>query len=281
MTDRSALGPCLARCDALLEVLPEALRARLAPGASAARIRRCEEELDVPFPPALRALYAWRDGEREAPAVFDALCREEIELAWREFHESPLEVRLMSLEEIARAGRFEADEGVLVPFVWAREEGRGPAEEPADDDWLLAVDSSEGAVWRFEVGGGRLEGTFEEAPSLPAWMSNRLVRLERLARASASRQGTAAPKSNRRAEAAPKVEPPAQLLVRLLTEKGLLELSEGVEPRAVAARIEPLLALIPRKRAVTSVVRFFEDDDAIAELFADDDTLRAIIDEFV
>lgn len=78
-----------------------------------------------------------------------------------------------------------------------------------------------------------------------------------------------------------KSDPAAVGLVKLLVERKLIELEEGAAPEALAARIAPLLKLIPEKRAKKEVVALLFDEPLVAEVFADEDFLYAIVREFV
>ncbi len=92
---------------------------------------------------------------------------------------------------------------------------------------------------------------------------------------------SARPKKAEAAEPALPASSPALALVRLLTEKKLIELDEGVRPESVAKRIAPLLRLLPEKRAKKETVAFLFDDDEIAEVYADEDLLYAVVREFL
>lgn len=79
----------------------------------------------------------------------------------------------------------------------------------------------------------------------------------------------------------PKSDPAAVGLVKLLVERKLIELDEGATVEALAARIAPLLRLIPEKRAKKEVVALLFDEPLVAEVFAEEDLLYAIVREFV
>lgn len=285
---------CLARKQATV-------RDMLAPGATADRIERCANAIGKRFPSALRTLYAWHDGESEGATVFEALCRDKYEGLWQGYTDAALEIRFMSLAEVTRSGDFGGrldDGGRLVPFLWLRRRGAAVGEEPADHDWLLAVDTARERVWLFEVGEVALEGTFEEAATLAEWLEGFTARLMRpsfvgLAATPAAKAATATPTARqtpsgaRGAAARPSpgrkasVEPPAVALLRLMVEKELVELAPEATLADVAARLEPHLHRTPRKRAVAAAIAFFEEDATVAELYADDDVLRALLEEFV
>jgi hypothetical protein len=78
-----------------------------------------------------------------------------------------------------------------------------------------------------------------------------------------------------------KTRPPAELLLQFLLDRKLLEIAEGSSIADVASRVAPLLSLKPEKRAIKEVIAFFEDDDGIDEVFADDEMLKAIVAEFL
>lgn len=88
-------------------------------------------------------------------------------------------------------------------------------------------------------------------------------------------------KSAEPAKAPARVNPAAVALLKLLTERSLVEIEEGVELNEVAARIAPLLSLLPEKRARKAVVQFFFDEPAIAEVYADEDVLYKIAREYL
>lgn len=92
---------------------------------------------------------------------------------------------------------------------------------------------------------------------------------------------SARPKKAEAAEPALPASSPALALVKLLTEKKLIELDDGVRPESVAKRMAPLLQLLPEKRAKKETVSFLFDDDEIAEVYADEDLLYALVREFL
>jgi hypothetical protein len=283
----SALRPLLARFDAALEKTPGW---SLSGAAEASIVERCQRTLGVALPASLRTLYAWHDGETPGATLFETLLREELEVL-EEIAPSPLLARFMPLAEVGRTGIVAAHldqdgecvlgrpaaDGVeifhVIPFVWLRADAdlpeRADATEPEDGDWLLGIDTRGEAVWLLEAVGEGL--VFSHAPSLVRWIGGVVERLERTARSKP-------PPSVR---PPPKVAAPAVQLVSLLVEKKLVELAEGVTVADVAERIAPLLALVPEKRAMTAVVELFFDDPNIDEVFADEDTLRAITREFL
>ncbi len=283
----SALRPLLARFDAALEKTPG--RSLPAP-ADAASVEKCQRALGVPEPASLHTLYAWHDGEPPRATLFETLLRGELEVL-EEIAPAPLLARFMPLAEVARAGimaahldrdgecvlgRPSGDDAEIfhvVPFMWLRAEADLPEREgasgPDDGDWLLGIDTRTENVWLLEAVGEGL--VFSHSTSLAKWLGGVVELLERTARSKP-------PPSVR---PPPKVAAPAVLLVGLLVEKKLLELAEGVAVADVAERVQPLLALVPEKRAMKAVVDLFFDDPNIDEVYADEDTLRAITREFL
>jgi hypothetical protein len=276
----------------------------LAPPAKPAAIARLEKSLGTRLPPSLRALYAWHDGETDVSTLFDALCRDDHAREWETYNAAEPEIRLMSLAEIATAGAFDArfdedtgecirvedrseDDGSglrakLVPFLWIHaRDSQGAVEEgldamgPHDDDWLVAVDTLHEAVWLFEIADEGLEGVLEEASSLAAWLDVRVERLERSEVSVGDEDGAGARQGAR------DVRPPAELLLQFLLDRELVELAEGASLPKLALRMTPLLGLKPEKRAIQEVIGFFEEDDDVDEVFADDDVLKAIVVEFL
>lgn len=298
MPSRTTLEQVFTRFDGWLA--KKSSRARLfnAP-ASPEKIALAEKKIRAKFPASLHALYTWRDGETSESTIFETTFREDFEVQWEAYSEEDLEIRFMSLAETMRAGAFDAhfdekggcvvgpttDPGArtkLVPFLWLRERGGGGLQanedddrEPWDHDWLVAVDTKEERVWLFEVANEGLEGTFEQGKALAPWLERAVAKLE-AGIVPTDTELPGPPESMRG-----RVEPPSELLLRLLVEKRLIELADGMTPRDVAPRIVPLLSHKPEKRAIRDVLAFFDDDDDIAEVYADDDMLKAIVAEFL
>ncbi|MBK6694141.1 MAG: hypothetical protein IPG50_18335 [Myxococcales bacterium] len=104
----------------------------------------------------------------------------------------------------------------------------------------------------------------------------------------ASRLTLAAPTKKPRKKASeppvrrsPRGDSAAVKLLTLLTERGLIELDEGATIPDLAERVTPLLGLLPEKRAKKSVVALLFDDPSVAEVFAEEDMLFAIVHEFL
>lgn len=260
-------------------------RSSLRSAATAKDVAAAAAALEMPFPPALRELYEWHDGETPTSTLFHDALKAEVGATLRAFSDAPHTISFMSLDDVARAGVtnfYMADNGDVVrsavdagdaeqvgvvPFVWIRKRSNVDSEPGEDDDWFLAVDTRRGAVWLFEVGNENLEGALEEAPNLGKW-------LEALA-AKARRVTAAKPK------AAPVVKAPSVLCLKFLLDRKLIELADGMSFPQAAERIAPLLASRPPKRAVRAVVEHLSEDDSIAEVFADDDLLARVVSEFV
>lgn len=295
------LAAILERFDAWLARQRSGIRNGLSRGATATQLDRVGKTLGVKLPKDLRALYAWRDGETESGELFDVLVRPTIEDAWASYNEDPVEVRFMPLTEVVRAGAFRARiDGKtgrceqtsgkhgkakanchLIPFLWIRSPIADEVTEdddgeevrvPAESDWHVAIDTEKQSVWLFEVANEGLEEIIQESPSLAAWLAPFVETLER----GEVRLDSIAP-----SERVPKIEPPARLLLRFLLDREQLELAEGVTVDDVAEKVAPLLDKKPRRSAIDAVIEFFEDDETIAELYADDDILREVVGEFV
>jgi hypothetical protein len=294
------LAAILERFDAWVTRQRSTIRNGLSRGATATQLERVSKSLGVPLPRDLKALYAWRDGETETGELFDEVVRPQLEETWASYNDDPLEVRFMPLTEVVRAGAFRArlddDTGEcrqtvtdpdkanchLVPFLWIRSPiGEDATEEdedgdevrvPAENDWHLAVDTERQSVWLFEVSGEGLAEVVEASGTLAEWLSPIVSGLER---------GEIPLDGITPSERIPRVEPAARLLLRFLIDREQIELAEGVPLDAVAAKLGPLLDKKPRRSAIDAVVEFFEDDEAIAELYADDDLLREVVGEFV
>ena len=276
----------LERFDEALGKLPEHESA-LRPGAKPDALATTARALGKQASKTLAALYAWHDGETPTGAVFDALCRSDVDASWDSSDGREFAVRFMTLAELERAGVTEAyfekstnsmwlariEEPCvvcrLVPFLWIRGRDGDDAREPSDDDWHVAVDDVSGAVWLYEPAGEGLELVERQASSLDEWLRTRTMKLEKMARQVAAKAPAVVP-----------IRPPAQVLLELLVEKGAIELAEGVDIAETAARLGPLLAQIPRKIAVAGAMEFFDEDESIAELFVDDDVLRRIVGQF-
>jgi hypothetical protein len=296
----------LARFDAWLGGSKSRARCLAPPAKAPAAIAKLEKTLGARLPASLRALYAWHDGETESSTLLDALCRDDHAAEWDTYNPAEPEIRLMNLAQIASAGAFDVrfdeetgecirlsddddddDDGSglrakLVPFLWIHaREPDGAVEEgldamgPHDDDWLVAVDTLHEAVWLFEIADEGLEGVLDEASSLAAWLDVRVERLESDEVTVHDDEGEGEGEGGRASR------PAAELLLQFLLDRRLLELAEGASLPKVALRMTPLLGLKPEKRAIEEVIGFFEDDDDVDEVFADDDMLKAIAVEFL
>lgn len=258
--------------------------------APAAALKRAETKLGK-LPPSLRALYEWHDGEAPEGRLFHSLCRDDISALW--LSEAAFDIRLLKLAEVTAMGPTTAyfageeasikpiagaTEATLIPFLWIRDGGDGTRDEASlevsDDDWLISVGTHDDAVYLFEVGGEGLEGVFEQAPSLAVWLGRLVGRLER---AKAAKDKAAAAK----APVVIKPDSPALMLLRILVDKEQVALAEGVKLEDVAARIAPFLAIPRPKLAAKAMLEFFEEDDMIDEVFADQDVLQMIVKEFL
>jgi len=267
-------------------------RAMLRPPAKRSDIAAVERKRTAPLPAALRTLYEqWHDGETSTSTLFDDVLHDDFSEMWTSyFDDAPFEVRFLTLGELSphdldvwiapdgeasREERAGWERTVAVPFVWIRsiKETEEEWERPAvdDDDWLLAVDASHGAVWLYEVGDEELEGIAPQEGSLAAWLEAFAAKAMQM-----RRDLGLSPVSLR----AP-LQDPAALLVRFMLERNLVELADGATVDDVAQKLAPLLALTPPKRAVRAVLDQLSDDDAIAEVFADDELLAKVVAEFV
>lgn len=294
----ASLADVLARLDKWIGASSARARWLAAPVKEAA-LGRAEKELGVSLPASMRALYKWHDGESEDSPLFDAMCRDDHADDWERYNPSEPEIRFMPLADVVKAGVFEgifdedtgelsrlhgkapagASTTTLVPFLWmrAKDAAGTEAEEPQgphDDDWLYAIDTLHEAVWLFEIANEGLEGVLEEAHDLASWLERRVVKLER-GQLVIDELDEDDPRSSRNAR------PASELLLQFLLDRKLLEIAgEGSIPE-IAKRLKPLLALKPEKRAIKEVITFFEEDDGIDEVFADDEMLRAIVVEFL
>jgi hypothetical protein len=286
-----SLTDILARLDKWLAAKPTRA-GYLAPPANDAALTKAEKALGVKLPASFRALYKWHDGETESSPLFETMCRDDHATEWETYSTGELEIVLMKLDDVAAAGVFEGifDEDTgeclrlegkapagaattkLVPFLWMRSREREEGEGPLDDDWLVAIDTLHEAVWMFEIANEGLEGIFEEAHSLSVWLDAHIRKLEK---------GLVQVEEPEGPQSARNAKPPSELLIHFLLDRKLVELAEGAEIPTIAKRLAPLLGVKPEKRAVKEVISFFEDDDDVEELFADDEMLRAIVTEFL
>jgi len=113
----------------------------------------------------------------------------------------------------------------------------------------------------------------KEADELATWLDTRVKRLER--NEDLAERAAQAPKSARAERSS------AELLLRFLLDRDLAHLAPKASLARIEERLAPLLAIKPEKRAIAAVIEFLESDDAIDEVFAEDDVLRAIIVEFL
>lgn len=280
----------LARFDGWLAKHPLQLSA-LKKGATDAVLAKGDKAFGVAIPSSLRALWAWHEGEVAHADLFEGLLRESISTLRQAYSSAPIGIRFMPVAEASAIAPLEVTVGEegecertpggdhLIPFVRVRTVETGAADddddeddELADDDWLVAVDTKRQAVWLYEVGNQGLEGVFEEATSLAEWVS---LFVEGLI-------AVPLPTANKPDETGrqPSVAPPAEVMLRMLVDKELVELAPDATLEDVAQRLAPILDLKPPKRAAVALTEFFESDQGIAELFADDEILSVLAREF-
>lgn len=121
----------------------------------------------------------------------------------------------------------------------------------------------------FEIGNQSLEGIATIAPSLTELLAPAVSRLER----GEATFAMAKDKPRQEVDA-------ARLLVEGLVASKMLEVEDGAAD-ALAGRLRPLLARKPKRRAVEAALALFGEDDAVLEIFAPDEALATLIEEFV
>lgn len=292
------LQEVLARWDAWLAG-HRAIARMFSKSASNGQIWWTGQQLGKSLPPSLRSLMAWHNGETRTSRIVDRMLREYFSEVFALYsHHGP--ARWMNHLAIAREGLWlaqlnNAESGVvcrrrsddetsnaaLVPFIHIplgidETESKGDDDGPTeinDGDWILAVDTLYESVWLFESDGEELEGLRCQAPNLAAFWGELLALLE------TGKVELPAPVKREEAPAEPEKE--AIGLVRLLIEKEFVALASGVDMAALHARVAACLREKRRERARDRVVKCILEDDAFEDVFAEDDVLRLLIEQYI
>lgn len=270
--DQKTMNPW-PRIDAWLLANAPKIAKKLRPPLNAEGIARFERNLGRPLPPAIVQAYRAHDGIKgEVPAILGAV-RTPRNAEWvRYMWWLPADDALDTLKAFRE-----------LDVTWC--DSRLPIGKDAGDNVLL-VDLDHGSLAAWDNESGDITPL---APDFAAWMSQladdmeaRLVApsddedddLELLERP----RGTKAPAAKPVIPAGP--ARPARMMLELLAARGHIILTEGADLDELAAALAVALATKGGARRRAKVVAELENSPAIEEVFADDDMIGAVADEF-